>query len=76
MENWVTSYVKKLVSNPEAVSITPTKGIKTMVFNITVASEDLSIFNRNQKRLLKALNTVTGLAGSENRTRYVLKVSE
>lgn len=75
MQAWVESFVKEIVSTPEAVSISLSQGIKTIVFHIAVGKEDLATFRRNQKRLIKALTRVAGLAGAQDRMRYIIKVS-
>ena len=75
METWVASFVKDMVSTPDAVSVALSQGMKTMLMDIQVAGEDVAVFTDHQARLLKALNTVAGLAGAEDRIRYVLKVS-
>lgn len=75
METWVESFVKDMVSVPDAVSVSLSQGIKTMVMDVKVASDDVAVFKNQQSRLLKAMNTVAGLAGSRDRIRYVLKVS-
>ena len=75
METWVESFVKDMVSAPEAVSVSLSQGMKTRIMDITVAGDDMAVFKSQQSRLLKALNTVAGLAGAKDRIRYVLKVS-
>ena len=75
MFEWIENYVKSLVSQPDNVSLTTKEGVATVVVDISLASEDLALFDGRQNRLLKALNTVAGLAGARTRTRYVVKVS-
>jgi predicted RNA-binding protein YlqC (UPF0109 family) len=74
VQTWLEAFIKDLVTKPEAVSIHLSQGIKTKIFEITMAKEDQSLFKRNQQRLLKALTAVVGLEGSRDRIRYVLKV--
>ena len=73
MQEWVLDFVKSLVQFPGQVAIQPSKGTLTVVYHITVAAEDLSLFRDHHERLTKALNAVAGLAGGKDRTRYVVK---
>lgn len=76
MLEWIDSYVKSLVSMPDRVSLSRKDGVKSIVINIKVASEDRALFEGRNNRLLWALKSTAALAGAKPRVRYVVKVSD
>ena len=73
MTEWLTQYVRDLVSEPEAVSVSVSEGVLTRIVTIKVAAEDTTLFGGRNNRLSRAMTAVAGLAGTKARTRYVLK---
>ena len=75
MKEWIEQYVKSLVQSPDAVSISLSEGIKTVILTIKVAESDLARFDGRNNRLTRSLTKVAGLAGAKDRMRYILKFS-
>jgi len=74
MMEWIESFVKALVGNPDQVSVSSKEGVMVQVVSLKVASEDLSMFEGRNNRLTRAMASVLSLAGVKERVRYVLKV--
>jgi predicted RNA-binding protein YlqC (UPF0109 family) len=71
---WIESFVKDLVGQPDQVSVSNKEGVLVQVVNLKVATEDLSMFDGKNNRLTRALGSILSLAGVRDRVRYVLKV--
>ena len=76
MIEWLENYIKSLVSMPDEVSISRQEGVQVILLNLTVADDDLHLFEGRHNRLIRALNAVASLPGAKPRMRYVFKVSE
>jgi predicted RNA-binding protein YlqC (UPF0109 family) len=74
MMEWIESFVKDLVGQPDQVSVSNKEGVLVQVVNLKVATEDLSMFDGKNNRLTRALGSILSLAGVRDRVRYVLKV--
>ncbi len=76
MQQWIVTYTKSLVSQPDRVSLSVKEGALVDVLHLTVASEDLALLGGKQNRLTRAIGSVIALAGVKRRRRYVLKVQD
>ena len=74
MIEWIEDYVKALVDHPDQVAVSEKEGVKTVIVNVTVASEDYFLFKGRNNRLVRSLDLAVSLTGVKRRMRYVLKV--
>ena len=75
MKEWLETYVKAMVSEPDAVAVSEEEGISVRVYSVTVSDADKELLAGRTNRLTRALNTALQLAGARTRKRHVLKVA-
>ena len=63
MKELLEVIAKRLVENPEQVSVTETENDRTLVLELKVAPEDMGKVIGKQGRIAKAIRTVVKAAG-------------
>lgn len=74
MKQWLESFIKAIVVEPDEVSVTRSEGVLTVVFQLRVASGDYGRVKGRRGRMISALQSVVGLAGVRQRKRYVVEL--
>ncbi len=72
----VECVAKRLVDNPDAVSVNETEGERTVVIELKVASSDLGKVIGKQGRTAKALRTILSAAAAKQGKKAVLEIIE
>ncbi|WP_457568405.1 KH domain-containing protein [Desulfurobacterium sp.] len=72
----VECIVKKLVDNPEAVSVVETEGERTVIVELKVDSKDLGKVIGKQGRTAKAIRTLISSVAAKSGKRAVLEIIE
>ncbi|MGV7222843.1 MAG: KH domain-containing protein [Nitrospinales bacterium] len=72
----ITHIAKSLVDRPEQVSVAELPGDHTIVFELTVAKEDLGKVIGKQGRTAMAMRTILSAVSSKNKIRTVLEIIE
>ena len=72
----VECVAKRLVDNPDAVSVNETVGERTVVIELKVASSDLGKVIGKQGRTAKALRTILSAAAAKQGKKAVLEIIE
>jgi len=65
---------KRLVENPEQVSVTETENDRTLVLELKVAPEDMGKVIGKQGRIAKAIRTVVKAAGVHEDKKIVVEI--
>ena len=76
LKEMVECVAKRLVDNPEAVSVTVTEGERTVVIELKVDPKDLGKVIGRQGRTAKALRTLLSAAATKMGKRAVLEIIE
>ncbi len=72
----VECVAKRLVDNPEAVSVNETEGERTVVIELKVDPRDLGKVIGKQGRTAKALRTILSAAAAKQGKKAVLEIIE
>jgi len=72
----VECVAKRLVDNPDAVSVNETVGERTVVIELKVAPSDLGKVIGKQGRTAKALRTILSAAAAKQGKKAVLEIIE
>lgn len=65
---------KSLVEKPDEVKITQVDGEKSVILELSVASEDMGKVIGKQGRIAKAMRTVVKAASSRSNKKYVVEI--
>lgn len=76
LKEMVECVAKRLVDNPDAVSVSETEGERTVVIELNVDSKDLGKVIGKQGRTAKALRTLLSAAATKLGKRAVLEIIE
>jgi len=76
LKEMVECVAKRLVDNPDAVSVTVTEGERTVVIELSVDPKDLGKVIGRQGRTAKALRTLLSAAATKMGKRAVLEIIE
>ena len=76
LKEMVECVAKRLVDNPDAVSVTVTEGERTVVIVLKVDPKDLGKVIGRQGRTAKALRTLLSAAATKMGNRAVLEIIE
>lgn len=76
LKEMVECVAKRLVDNPDAVSVTVTEGERTVVIELKVDPKDLGKVIGRQGRTAKALRTLLSAAATKMGKRAVLEIIE
>ncbi|SMP06547.1 hypothetical protein SAMN06265339_0386 [Desulfurobacterium pacificum] len=76
LKEMVECVAKRLVDNPDAVSVTETEGERTIVIELKVDAKDLGKVIGRQGRTAKALRTLLSAAATKMGKRAVLEIIE
>ncbi|RUM42376.1 MAG: KH domain-containing protein [Desulfurobacterium sp.] len=76
LKEMVECVAKRLVDNPDAVSVNVTEGERTVVIELKVDPKDLGKVIGRQGRTAKALRTLLSAAATKMGKRAVLEIIE
>ena len=76
LKEMVECVAKRLVDNPDAVSVTVTEGERTVVIELKVDPKDLGKVIGRQGRTSKAFRTLLSAAATKMCKRAVLEIIE
>jgi len=76
LKDMVEFIVKKLVDNPDAVSVSEISGEQATIIELRVASEDLGKVIGKEGRTARSLRTLVHAAATKDRKRAVLEILE
>ena len=74
MKELLEVIAKRLVENPEQVSVTETENDRTLVLELKVAPEDMGRVIGKQGRIAKAIRTVVKAAGVHEDKKIVVEI--
>lgn len=74
MKELLEVIAKRLVENPEQVSVTETENDRTLVLELKVAPEDMGKVIGKQGRIAKAIRTVVKAAGVHDDKKIVVEI--
>ncbi|MCB1049802.1 MAG: KH domain-containing protein [Acidobacteria bacterium] len=74
MQEWLVTYLKAIVGQPDAVEVQCTEGELTTVFHVKVDGEDVGRVKGRQGRMVLALQSVLNLANAKPQRRFVLDI--
>jgi len=74
MRELVEFLAKSLVDNPEQVSVNEVEGERSIVLELTVASEDMGKVIGKQGRIAKAIRTVVKAAAAREGKKVVVEI--
>ena len=74
MKELLEVIAKRLVENPEQISVTETENDRTLVLELKVAPEDMGTVIGKQGRIAKAIRTVVKAAGVHEDTNIVVEI--
>ena len=76
MKELISHIAKSLVDNPEQVSVAEVPGNHTIVFELTVAKEDLGKVIGKQGKIAMAMRTILSAVSGKMNKRSVLEIIE
>lgn len=76
MKELITYIAQSLVDRPESVTVAEVPGNHTIVFELTVAKEDLGKVIGKQGRTAMAMRTILSAVSSKMKKRAVLEIIE
>ena len=76
IKNLVEFIAKRLVDNPDAVSVTVVAAERTTVIELHVAKEDLGKIIGKEGKTAKAIRTILNAASAKLNKRVVLEIVE
>ncbi len=76
MKELVELIVKKLVDNPDEVSVSEVDSERTTVIELRVAKEDLGKVIGREGRIAKAMRVLIGAATSRDSKKCILEIIE
>lgn len=74
MKELLEVIAKRLVENPEQVTVTETESERTLVLELKVAPEDMGKVIGKQGRIAKAIRTVVKAAGVHEDKKIVVEI--
>ncbi len=74
MKELLEVIAKRLVENPEQISVTETENDRTLVLELKVAPEDMGKVIGKQGRIAKAIRTVVKAAGVHEDKKIVVEI--
>ena len=74
MKELLEVIAKRLVENPEQVSVTETENDRTLVLELKVAPEDMGKVIGKQGRIAKEIRTVVKAAGVHEDKKIVVEI--
>lgn len=74
MKELLEVIAKRLVENPEQVTVTETENERTLVLELKVAPEDMGKVIGKQGRIAKAIRTVVKAAGVHEDKKIVVEI--
>ena len=74
MKELLEVIAKRLVENPEQVSVTETENDRTLVLELKVAPEDMGKVIGKQGRIAKAIRSVVKAAAARDDKRVVVDI--
>ncbi|MCB9475915.1 MAG: KH domain-containing protein [Deltaproteobacteria bacterium] len=74
MKELIEFVAKGLVDNPDEVRVDEVDGDGEVIFELTVAEDDLGKVIGKSGRTARALRTILSAAGAKNRTRVALEI--
>jgi len=76
MREMVEYILKQIVDNPEEVKVEEIKGEKVILFEVSVAKEDMGKVIGKRGRIATALRTLLGAAAAKLKKRAMLEILE
>ena len=76
MKEFIDYIVRALVDNPDQVSVTEIEGIKTTVYELKVAQEDLGKVIGKHGNTAKSIRTLLSACSARQGKRAVLEILE
>jgi len=76
MREMVEYILKQIVDNPEEVKVEEIKGEKVILFEVSVAKEDMGKVIGKGGRIATALRTLLGAAAAKLKKRAMLEILE
>ena len=76
LQKVVESLIKKLVSEPEQVEVKENQGEKTLVFEVSVAKQDMGKVIGRKGKTIEALRTIVSAFGIKKNKRCILQLIE
>jgi predicted RNA-binding protein YlqC (UPF0109 family) len=76
MKELVRFLVQQLVSNPDAVEVTETRGDTATLLELLVAKEDLGRVIGKQGRTAQAIRTILHAVAARNNRKVILEIKE
>ena len=74
MKNLVELLVKSLVDSPDQVAINETAGNSVVIFEVTVAPEDVGKIIGKEGRIANAIRTVVKAAGAKQNKKVTIEI--
>lgn len=76
MKKLIEEIVKLMVDKPEEVKVNEIAGEKAVVFELSVAKEDLGKVIGKKGHTAQAIRTILNVAGIKAKKRYLLQIIE
>ncbi|MBR4531624.1 KH domain-containing protein [bacterium] len=76
MKELIEQIAKRLVDNPDQVSVTEVEGENSTVLELRVAKSDLGKVIGKEGRIAKAMRVLLGAATSHEQKKYTLEIVE
>lgn len=76
MRELITFITKALVDDPEAVEVTAIDGDREIIFEVSVAPDDLGKIIGREGRTARALRTLLAATSARHQKRAVLEILE
>lgn len=76
MRELLAEVVKRLVDNPEQVSINEIQGATTLILELSVAKQDLGKVIGKRGKMIAAIRTVMMAASAKTHRRIIVEVEE
>lgn len=76
MEEFLSSIVKKIVDNPEEVSIKEVQGDRTIIYELSVKKEDIGKVIGKQGKIINSLRAIINAAAAKNGSKAWIELIE
>lgn len=76
MRELIAFITRALVDDPDAVEVKAIEGDRTVIFEVSVAAEDLGKIIGREGRTARALRTLLAATSARHRKRAVLEILE
>lgn len=76
MQELIAFIAKALVDDPEAVEVKAVEGDRTIIFEVSVAPDDLGKIIGREGRTARALRTLLAATSARHQKRAVLEILE